>query len=335
LQLDDLSEETVGKATKIFNGLDETKQKELLEYINRHKDLSNRFEVINEIGIDEVLNPVNGSTIEDRIMNVTIRDLGEARMKNVDIIKRIESSKTSSQGVYCQENLSELRSFQDDVNMVLRREGVSLEEFNRMKELPVSELSSGEAKLMKNIRTLIEPPTSETLMQKIIHADDIPGYFQGINGGDSYSTVGGFVTEAADMKGISSYTDIRESLRLDYKLANGEIPYKPEMDSYGVIRFKTENVDKLTNKNIFSPELGGLNGNPAPATGHGFTSARNGNIIPEYAFPDKTYLDVLDGAELYRVDKNGGELLIGVYVEKEGRFIPIESFTRGQCSEKI
>lgn len=315
LQLDNFSDETMDVATRLFNGLDETKSQELLEYIGRHNDISQRLDVVDDIGLEDILNPAHGPTIEDRILNITIRDLGDARMRNVDIIKRLESSQPTGRGVYRQENLQKLESFQNDAEMLLQREGIPLEDFQRMKELPVDQLSQAERELMRDIREMIPSPTSETLMQKVIKAEDIDKYLSG-----DYSDVRGFVTNAADTKSVSGSADVYESLRLDYD----DISFSPDGEFYGVIRFKTENAGEVDN--AFSPLLGGNNTNAYPSSGHGFTTTRNGKIIPEYMFPDGKKSRIMDGAELYRVNRDGSEVLLGIYVEKEGRFVPYDLF---------
>lgn len=71
------------------------------------------------------------------------------------------------------------------------------------------------------------------------------------------------------------------------------MPYLPDMDSYGVIRFKTDRINELSTKNIFDPELGGLKEIAPPGTGHGFTSSRNGKIVPENAFADNEFYEML------------------------------------------
>ena len=51
----------------------------------------------------------------------------------------------------------------------------------------------------------------------------------------------------------------------------------------------------------------------------------NDNVIPEYKC--NSFLDVYDGAELYQVDKNGIEILIAVFNEIDGKFVPIKQET--------
>lgn len=57
--------------------------------------------------------------------------------------------------------------------------------------------------------------------------------------------------------------------------------------------------------------MGGSILDSPPFTGNGFTSATNGQVIPE--FKCGKYLDVYDGAELYEVGKDGKEVLRAIF----------------------
>jgi len=58
-----------------------------------------------------------------------------------------------------------------------------------------------------------------------------------------------------------------------------------------------------------------------PFAGNGFTSATNGQIIPEF-YSDG--LAIKNGAQMIEIDKNGNEILKAIYDKAEGKFIPID-----------
>lgn len=68
--------------------------------------------------------------------------------------------------------------------------------------------------------------------------------------------------------------------------------------------------------------MGGVVTEEAPFTGNGFTKATNGEIIPE--FKCDGYLDVMDGAQLIEIRKDGTEVPKAVYSETKGMFVPVK-----------
>lgn len=149
-------------------------------------------------------------------------------------------------------------------------------------------------------------------MQKVVPQGDIAKYLDG-----TYNKVGGYVTKAQDVKQLTNYDDIYNSLRLNYTGS----AYKPATDEcVGVIRFKTLEVSDM--KIPYSEAMGGNTVDGAPFTGNGFTAATNGQAIPEYTCSGK-YLTLDDGAELYTVAKDGTETLAAVYDSYLGKFVDI------------
>jgi len=94
---------------------------------------------------------------------------------------------------------------------VLKQQGLTLEEFNKLRLTDVSQLTNDEKALLKMIRESIPMPDSNTLMQKVIPASDVQKYLDG-----TYTQIGGFVTRAEDVTQLKTYDDIYNSLRLDY-----------------------------------------------------------------------------------------------------------------------
>ena len=203
-------------------------------------------------------------------------------------------------------------SFAQDIDQVLAKQGITIDEFNSLRLQDISTLTAEEKTTLKAIRESVPTPDTTTLMQKVIPASDIGKYIDG-----SYTQVGGYVTRAEDVVQLNTYDDLYNSLRLDYPNS----AYKPMADdSIGVIRYTTDDVSNISVP--YGTEMGGTVTEGPPFTGNGFTKATNGEIIPE--FKCKGYLEVSDGAELLEISKDGTETLRAIYSEVKGRFVPIE-----------
>lgn len=199
-----------------------------------------------------------------------------------------------------------------NLEAVLKEQGLTLEEFNRLRLLEISSLSDEEKVMLKAIRESVPMPDVNTLMQKVIPASDIDKYLNG-----TYTQVGGFVTRVEDVTQLGNYDDIYNGLRLDYP---GSV-YNPMVDdSVGVIRYTTDEASKISIP--YGPEIGGTEIGQPLFTGNGFTKATNGQIIPE--FKCNSYLEITDGAQLIEISKDGTETLRAVYSELQGKFIPVK-----------
>ncbi len=203
-------------------------------------------------------------------------------------------------------------AFVDNITDILKKEGLTLDEFNALRVRDVSTLTDAEIATLKAIRESVPMPDTDTLMQKVIPAGDIEKYMDG-----TYTQVGGFVTRAEDVMQLKNYDDIYNSLRLDYPNTAYDIISD---DSLAVIRYTTSEPSKFDIP--FSSEFGGVATGEAPFTGNGFTKATNGQIIPEYKCSSLTKID--DGAQLIEIGKDGTETVIAIYDVDFGRFIPID-----------
>ncbi len=188
---------------------------------------------------------------------------------------------------------------------ILERYEMTVEKFNRLRLKKVEKLDAGETMLMKRIRESIPKGNADTYFQKILPAEDIPKYL----GEEGYSTIRGFISKYEDVSHLKSYESVVESFRLDY-VVNGKRPFPEGGDTYGYIKFKTNDIDNITIP--FGKKLGGVNTDPPPCTLNGFTGARNGELIPEWYVEGGNYLKPLDGAEIHEV-VNGVDTVIGVY----------------------
>ncbi|WP_257348170.1 ribonuclease YeeF family protein [Pseudalkalibacillus decolorationis] len=206
---------------------------------------------------------------------------------------------------------STVKSFDGQLDGVLKNHGLSRAEFNNLKLKPMNSLTDTELEKLKAIRGAVPPITKDTLIQKTIPVSDISKYLDG-----SYTKLGGYVAKAVDVEEIKSYDDFIESLRLDYVDKNGNRPYPEGGGPYGVVKFKTEFTDNV--EIPYGGRFGGSNTDDPPCTLNGFTGSRNGKTIPEFRF-DRYYAPT-HGSELYKV-VDGEEFLEGIYNEDLGKFV--------------
>lgn len=203
-------------------------------------------------------------------------------------------------------------SFVNDIEELLVKEGVSLDEFNKLRIQDVSTLTDAEKAVLKSVRESVPMPDADTLMQKVIPASDIEKYLDG-----TYTQVGGYVTRAEDVVQLSTYEEIYNSLRLDYP---GSVYQPLADDSLGVIRYTTDQAPKISIP--YGPEMGGTVTEVSPFTGNGFTKATNGQIIPEFKCDD--FLKIKNGAQLIEIQKDGTEILRAVYDIDFGKFVSVD-----------
>ena len=216
---------------------------------------------------------------------------------------------------YSSEQLTKLKSFDEkNLDKVLKKQELTRTEFQDLKLKNVDELTDDQVIKLKNIRESVPSVKSKTILQKTIPEADIIKYT-----GGSYTEIGGYTARAADVHQIKAYDDVVESSRLEYVTASGHRPYPEDGDTYGMIRFKSSEIDNLDIP--YGERFGGYNKDGAPCTQNGFTGGRNDSVVPEYRFKD--YNPPQDGAELYKV-VNGKEELVAVYDARREKFTSIK-----------
>ncbi|MFN2744015.1 MULTISPECIES: hypothetical protein [unclassified Bacillus (in: firmicutes)] len=217
-----------------------------------------------------------------------------------------------TKGKYGFNETRQLKGFGHQIDDEIKKHELTLKQFNELKLKPISELTNKEVKIMKDIRDAVPLINKDTLLQKTIPSSDIEKYLSG-----QYTEIGGYIAKAEDVGHINKYDDVVESFRLDYSFPDGTRPFPEGGSTYGMIRFKTKEVDKISIP--YGERMGGTNTDGPPCTQNGFTSARNGEIVPEWQFQGR--FEPEKGAELYTVI-NGEEKLIAIF--DKGRFRPIE-----------
>lgn len=209
------------------------------------------------------------------------------------------------------------------VDKKLQEYGVSWDEFNRLRDTRVTEMSPSEYDMMIDIRKSIPKPTEQTVLQKIIPIENADNYF-----GDQGWGVGGFISERGDVVDIKTIEDAVKRLRLDYEGSpfvetmidtngnriavrdqNGNLKLKT--DGFVRIEFRTHDTDYI---DIPIGNRDGTNLDDDPASGNGFIKSDE-YLIPEYKVvdPDTKFpsVSLTEGSKLY-VNIGGEEVLFGV-----------------------
>ena len=199
--------------------------------------------------------------------------------------------------------------FTDTIEEYAVQQGLTVDEFRSLCEKAAADMTEEELAKMNAIRDQQWKPDGDTLMQKVITMYDMGKYLSG-----EYKTPKGFISVCADVKQYETVQDMYYGLRLDYEGTY----FKPEGESYAVIRFYAANVDQAVVPK--SSANGGDVEDPYPFGGVGFTTGTNGRWgSPEWVMSEFTILN--DGAQLF---EDGKEVLRGVYVAEAGRFLAIE-----------
>lgn len=207
----------------------------------------------------------------------------------------------------------------------LKEHQISFDEFYRLKQTPDHQLTNVERAIMQDIRNAVPRPDQNTKMIKNITESDIEKYIN-----DQYDSIRGFIAKAEDAAHIHDYQHVRESMRLDYSYYNDYTdtvirPYPENGNSYGYIEFGVEkhymigpeNLEIPYGSRMDSPYSGWID-NEWPWTGNGFTSSRNGEVIPEWTLTNPIELsDLTEGTKIHRVT-DGIDEVVAVLVD--GKF---------------
>ena len=209
------------------------------------------------------------------------------------------------------------------IDQKLQEYGVSWDEFNRLRNTRVTEMSQSEYDMMIDIRKSIPKPTEQTVLQKIIPIENADNYF-----GDQGWGVGGFISERGDVIDIKTIEDAVKGLRLDYEGspfvetmidANGNRVavrdqngnFKLKTDAFVRIEFRTHDTDYI---DIPIGNRDGTKLDADPASGNGFIKSDE-YLIPEYKVvdPDTDFpsVNLTDGSKMY-LNVGGEEVLVGV-----------------------
>ena len=219
------------------------------------------------------------------------------------------------------------------IDQKLKEYGVSWDEFNRLRNTRITEMSQYEYDMMIDIRKSIPNPTEQTVLQKIVPVTDADNYF-----GSKGWGVGGFISKRGDVIDIKPIEDAVNGLRLDYKNSpfvetmidangnrvavrdqNGNLKLKT--DAFVRIEFRTHDTDYI---DIPIGNRDGTKLEADPASGNGFIKSGE-YLIPECKIvkPDTKFPSVklTDGSKMY-LNVGGEEVLVGVV--KNGKMYYVE-----------
>lgn len=207
-----------------------------------------------------------------------------------------------SDGKLTHDYIQSLSGFEEEKGLLISEANITEDIFCRISTDSAWSLPVTDQTALTNIRNGVSRPDEKTMLQKIISLEDISTYMNNIYGG----TIGGFVSEAADVKSLSTMEEIFKGLRLDYEGTK----FKINGAGYAVIRFYSTSTSKM--RIPYSPELGGTQEHSWPNGGGGFTTSTLGRGgYPEWVFDG--YNAPEEGAELYEVTPMGREILRSVY----------------------
>lgn len=167
-------------------------------------------------------------------------------------------------GKYSAATIKKEIGFVDLINDLIKKEGLSLNDFKYMMQKNINALTQIEKTKLSNIRNALSKPDVSTVMQKVITKNDIQKYLNGV-----YNNVGGFVSWVEDAKHLETYQDLYHGLRLDYSKTTFFI----EEGSCGVIRFKSPNSGSAV-----IPSGGTYDAWDYPFIATGFTSGKSGRL---------------------------------------------------------
>ncbi len=210
-------------------------------------------------------------------------EIGAKTLSDAEVKKIGDALDETTKSSFANKNLGE----------VLKQQGLTLEEFNKLRLTDIKDLTKEQIAQMKAIREAVPKIDANTYIQKTIPASDIDKYI----GEDGWSTIGGYVARYDDVSHIKGYDNVVESSRLDYVTGDGVRPYPEGGDTYGYIKFKTKRTNKI--EIPYGKVFGGTNVDGPPCTLNGFTGARNGAIVPEWELSVRVKPN--KGAELHKV----------------------------------
>ena len=210
-------------------------------------------------------------------------EIGAKTLSDAEVKKIGDALDETTKSSFANKNLGE----------VLKQQGLTLEEFNKLRLTDIKDLTKEQIAQMKAIREAVPKIDANTYIQKTIPASDIDKYI----GEDGWAAIGGYVARYDDVSHIKGYDNVVESSRLDYVTGDGVRPYPEGGDAYGYIKFKTKRTNKI--EIPYGKVFGGTNVDGPPCTLNGFTGARNGAIVPEWELSVRVKPN--KGAELHKV----------------------------------
>lgn len=210
---------------------------------------------------------------------------------------------------------------------------LTLEEFHEVKMRAPRNKNKDEIEYLEKIVNSIDMPKNGELMNKVIPIEDVNKFLTNKN----FNTIRGYTSKYADVKHIGVYSEMMEEFRLDYTWDGGKRGYKDIDDRYYEIRYISSDIEGRVNQPI-GPDMKdrndvkGVNTDAPPCTQNGLLGGST--VIPEFKVELKEVYDTdiddykwvgltIEEAEIYEIDENGIERLIGWFDKKIKRFKPV------------
>ena len=225
------------------------------------------------------------------------------------------------------ENMGKLPNADETLAVVAKDNGISLHDAHDLiYRMDVESLSPKEAQLALRLRSELDIPTKDDVIQKVLSADD---YSQVINGVRD-PEVRGFISKAADTNKLVTSGDYYHALGLDYgpnRVNSAFVGADGAMKDVYAMRFKPESdisvdipADHLVKKangadasktGYSTPNGMDPLGPDNPFTGNGFAGKGDKQFVPEYTVNGK--IDIPEGAEIWRIGPDGKQTLAAVH----------------------
>ncbi|PWK05647.1 WXG100 family type VII secretion target [Tumebacillus permanentifrigoris] len=234
----------------------------------------------------------------------------------------------SKEGKLNSERLQEVLgpSFDSQIEEILKKYDIDInrEEFLSQKNRPLDETWSSldDQMIVKQVRETIILEKG-VVMQKIIGREKVTQYVE-----EGANTVGGFTARYQDVAELKTAHSLKEELRLDYNpfwdphhpqnknpFYNKKYPnlYLNELDQFKddpvfALRFHVDNPNNYQPPFKSVPEIK----EQYPLTGNGFAGGST-SVIPEFEMKKGTVEVLARGAEIYKVNPDGTQMLVARY----------------------
>ena len=204
--------------------------------------------------------------------------------------------------------------FIKQVPELLKNYGLTLEQFQELKNKPSDQYDDKEVEIIKNIREQVPGINQDTQLVKVLTVEDAYKFYKNKQG----PTIRGFIAKFDDIGYVSGYDYMRETLRLDYsyeKEGKKVEPFPAGGTQYAKIVFKTQNAGDIGIP--FNARFGGKETGDYPFTGNGFTGARNNTLTPEFKIGSQVKPT---SGDIY-INDNGKDIQVATYDPDTDQFI--------------
>ncbi|HET8795967.1 MAG TPA: hypothetical protein VFM62_06280 [Arthrobacter sp.] len=216
----------------------------------------------------------------------------------------------------------------DGVLVSAREHGLEQQEFEKLIHKRGDELTPEQAEKLVNIRHGIEFSNGpDTVFQKVLNPGFVEDMLANRSPEEYRQRMRGFISDGADTALLRTSEEVIDGLRLDYTGEGGAPgPFSADAPVHAV-RFQTSESAKigipdellrqqLPDGNVARdlPDISDkVEGPPHTSTGFTGSTVDGQQIIPEYATRGDRGVDMFAGAEMWRLNRAGEEVLVGIF----------------------